>query len=416
MIKRSLYDEIEKHLSTKEITVITGARQVGKTTLMLEIKKEIDRNSTPTLFLNLDYERDNSYFTSQDALIRKIELEFGKASGVVFIDEIQRKPDAGRFLKGIYDLNLPYKFIVSGSGSLELKEQIHESLAGRKRLFELKPVSFLEFLNYRTEYKYKDKLSEYFATEQAYVDNLLNEYLNFGGYPRIITESKISEKNKLIDEIFRSYLERDIAFLLHVERTEAFTLLIKLLSSQSGRMLNYSGLAAQAGISQATLKTYLWYAEKTFIIKLIKPYYSNLQKEITKSPCVYFCDFGLRNYALGIFGNIYNPNEYGFLFQNFVYNLLDDLIRWKGWSVHYWRTTDKAEVDFILNKQHEIIPVEVKYSDIKVAVVRRSMRSFISRYKPNEAWVINLGLEDNMMIDKTRVRFIPYYRLLVNEF
>ena len=98
-----------------------------------------------------------------------MKLEFGNDRGYVFIDEIQRKEDAGLFLKGIYDYELPHKFIVSGSGSLELKEKIHESLAGRKLMFEIWPVSFFEFLNFKTDYKYEDKLAEYFAVEKDYL-------------------------------------------------------------------------------------------------------------------------------------------------------------------------------------------------------------------------------------------------------
>lgn len=90
--------------------------------------------------------------------------------------------------------------MITGSGSLELKEKNHESLAGRKRLFEMMPVNFFEFVNFKTNYKYEDKLNLFFEIEKQQTDLLLNEYLNFGGYPRIITENKISEKLLLINE------------------------------------------------------------------------------------------------------------------------------------------------------------------------------------------------------------------------
>jgi len=140
-------------------------------------------------------------------LINKIQLEIGKSKGYVFIDEIQRRDDAGLFLKGLYDLNLPYKFIVSGSGSIELKEKIHESLVGRKRIFELNTVSFTEFVNYKTDYRYKDSLDSFFALEKDRTRQLLMEYLNFGGYPRLLLAEEQKEKIRIIDEIYRSYLE-----------------------------------------------------------------------------------------------------------------------------------------------------------------------------------------------------------------
>ena len=136
MIKRSLLIELEKHLQNKEISLITGPRQAGKTTLMLMLKSSLEEKKEKTLLLNLDIEADRRFFNSQAELVRKIQLEIGNNKGYVFIDEMQRKENAGLFLKGLYDMNLPYKFIVSGSGSIELKEKIHESLTGRKRIFE----------------------------------------------------------------------------------------------------------------------------------------------------------------------------------------------------------------------------------------------------------------------------------------
>ena len=141
-IKRTILNDIRQHLDQKEITLIVGPRQAGKTTLMTLLQDELDKSGRKTVFLNLDVETDKQFFTDQTRLAKKLELELGKNGGFVFIDEIQRKENAGLFLKGLYDMNLGYKFIVSGSGSVELKEKIHESLAGRKRIFELATVSF----------------------------------------------------------------------------------------------------------------------------------------------------------------------------------------------------------------------------------------------------------------------------------
>ena len=103
MIKRKLLDELKDHLSKKEISLIVGPRQAGKTTLMLLLKEYLEKKEEKTLFLNLDIETDKQYFQSQDSLIRKIRLELGQTGGWVFIDEIQRKENAGLFLKGIYE-------------------------------------------------------------------------------------------------------------------------------------------------------------------------------------------------------------------------------------------------------------------------------------------------------------------------
>jgi len=323
MIKRNLYSELKQHLTAREMTLVVGPRQSGKTTLLRLLAKELEKTDKNVLFLNLDVEADAHHFQSQQHLIRKIELEFGSArEGFVFIDEIQRKENAGIFLKGLYDQMLPYKFIVSGSGSLELKEKIQESLAGRKRLFELSPVTFDEFVHYQTEYKYADNFSQFVKIERERLNFLLIEYMNFGGYPRIVTESDAREKYLLIDEIFRSYVEKDLVYLLHIDRPEVYRQLIRLLANQTGKLVNFSKLAANLNVSLPTVKKYIWFAQKTFIIDMITPFARNFKKEITRSPMTYFWDLGLCLFSLGRFGGLLADAAPGFLFQNFVYNLV----------------------------------------------------------------------------------------------
>ena len=186
MIKRKIYKEIKDHLLQKEMTFIIGPRQAGKTTTMLSLKEELQKEGKKTIYFNLDIEADRKFFNSQETLMNKIRLEIGEEAGYVFIDEIQRKEDAGLFLKGIFDMNLPYKLIISGSGSVELKEKIHESSAGRKRLFEFTTISFVEFVNFRTDYRYEDRLQLFFELEKEKTSFFLDEYLRFGGYPKVI--------------------------------------------------------------------------------------------------------------------------------------------------------------------------------------------------------------------------------------
>ncbi len=415
MIYRNLYDDLKKHILKKEISLIVGPRQAGKTTLMLLLRDYLVKKGEPTLFMSLDFESDQPFFMSQSSLLRKIELELGRKKGFVFIDEIQRKEDAGLFLKGLYDMDLPYKFIVSGSGSLELKEKIHESLAGRKRVFQLNTVSFEEFVHFKTDYRYRDSLPNFFAIEARRTRELLDQYMNFGGYPRVVLEEELKEKARIIDEIYRSYLERDVSYLLRVEKTEAFSSMIKVLASQTGRIINYSELSSTLGISVQTVKNYLWYAEKTFIIQRTTPYFRNVRKEITKAPVVYFHDLGLRNYSLGLFGNFNASRDAGFVFQNLVWAFLQERYLFSPEEIHFWRTTDKAEVDFVVALGPRIIPVEVKYRELKRPEIGRSLRSFIKKYEPETAWVINLSFRERLKIAQTDILFIPFWDLEMME-
>jgi len=105
-------------------------------------------------------------------------------------------------------------------------------------------------------------------------------------------------------------------------------------------------------------------------------------------------------------------SEIGFLFQNLIYRLLHEKIKDEGSTLHFWRTKDRAEVDFVINKGREVIPVEVKCKEMKEKSIARSLRSFISRYKPKEAFVVNISLKDEDMIEKTKIRFIPFFELI----
>lgn len=410
IIKRNLLRVLKNHLDQKEITFIVGPRQAGKTTLMLRLKEYLEKKAQKTIFLSLDIEADKEFFTTQAKLIQKINLEIGKDRGFVFIDEIQRKENAGIFLKGIYDMNLPYKFIVSGSGSIELKEKIHESLVGRKRMFELTTLTFEEFVNFKTENKYENRLLDFFAAEEAKINQFLLEYLNFGGYPRVVLAETLGEKTEIINDIYQSYIEKDISYLLGIKKTDSLTGLIKLMSSQIGSLVNYSKLSLTLGISVQTVKNYLWYLEKTFILKKISPYFKNIRKEITKSPIFYFNDLGLRNYIIGDFGRLADAAELGFLFQNFIFLALSENFL-NASKIHFWRTKDKAEVDFVIDEGKNLIPIEIKYKRLKDHKISPALNNFIKKYQPKRALIVNLSLKDNFILDDTEIFVIPFWEL-----
>lgn len=407
MIKRTIYPKLLTHLNNPEITILVGSRQAGKTTLMEMLKNDLITRGEETLSLNLDREEDVLFFKNQLALVDKMKLNFGDKKGYVFIDEIQRLENAGLFLKGIYDRNLPYKLIVTGSGSLELKEKIHESLAGRKRMFEISTLSLEEFVNYKTDYKYENKLSDFFRVEALLSNSLLKEYLLWGGYPRVVLAQKESDKIATIGDIYDSYLEKDVKQLLGIVKGEEFTKLLMVLADQIGKVANVSEISSTLGIDRETTKKYLWLLKKTFIIDEVRPFYKNLRKELTKRSVFYFNDLGMRNYILNRLDLRNLEIDGGFLFQNLVYFRLKNIVSLEPSKINYWRTLDGAEVDFVIDSGSSIWPIEVKYSGLKEIKITRSMNSFIDAYHPRRFTIVNLKLKSQEKVGDVEYEVLP---------
>jgi len=410
-IQRESMGEVRKHLGSKEITMLVGPRQAGKTTIMLHIKEELDKQGVKTLHLNIDRDDHRVYFNSQTDLVNYLSLYFGTKKGYLFIDEIQRLDNAGLFLKGIYDRNLPYKMIVSGSGSLELKEKIHESLAGRKRIFEIPTITFFEFINFKTNYQFINNIHNFFQFDKTLPETLLQEYLYFGGYPNVVLADTIEEKRNTIKEIYDSYVEKDIQNLIHIEKTENFIHLVSVLSSQVGQLVNRTELSRTLNIDRETLKTYLWYLERTFIIKRMNPFYSNIRKELSKMPVYYFTDIGLRNYNRNQF-TISPDRTDGFLFQNFIYLLLKESKIFHNTKINYWRTKDGAEIDFIVQPGVDIVPMEVKNTSLSAIELNQSIHSFINLYKPKQLYILNKNLDKSIFVNDCKIIARPYFTLL----
>ncbi|MFB6181318.1 MAG: ATP-binding protein [Candidatus Magasanikbacteria bacterium] len=410
-IKRDLLEELKDHLSEKEMSLIVGPRQAGKTTIMRKVQSHLEKNGQNTLFYDLD--KQPELFETQEEFLQNLKLDANKQRTFVFLDEIQRKKNAGLFLKGIYDRDLDYKFIVSGSGSLELKSDVHESMAGRKLVFELSTISFPEFVNFKTDYQYESQLDQFFRLRKEKARLFLKEYLNFGGYPRVVQKQTREQKRRMIGEIVDSYLRKDITDLLGVRKTDKFSKLIKIVSDQVGQPMNYSKLARDLQIDQKTIKNYIYYAEETFVVDRVRPFFRNRKKELTKAPVPYFFDIGFRNYELGQFGNLRTSSEFGIAFENLVYNQLKSKTRFSAYEVKYWRTKNQTEVDFIVtSSQRRAVPIEVKYKNLKETKIPRSFRSFLKKYEPEKAYIVNLSLNETKEIEDVEVEFISIFNFL----
>lgn len=411
-ISRFIASELTEHLGKEEITLLIGPRQAGKTTLLRSIADQLIQNGATCLFFNLDIDTDAQHFSSQQRFIERVEALSAGKSVYVFIDEVQRIENAGLFLKGIYDRRLPHKWIATGSGSLELKEKIAESLAGRKRNFLLFPISVGEFLSYRLSAQLPQAVAQ-IRTDTFAEERLLIEYLQYGGYPKVLTAADNLEKRKVLSEIFQSYVERDLQLLLRLEKSRELITLLQLLANRIGRLVNYQDLANMTNLSVPTVKNYLWYCQKTFVIEEVLPFFTNKEKELTKTPQYYFVDSGLRNFLLNSFDLTPLSPDFGFLFQQLVFQLLRNRFSNGIEAIRYWRTQNQAEVDFVVQNGLSILPVEVKAERMKKPQVERSLHNFIATYKPAEAWIINRSLKESIRIEDTEVKFIPWYELLI---
>lgn len=411
-VKRSLFDKICKHLNNKEITLIIGPRQVGKTVLLKQLREHliVDKKINPKLILyfNLDVIQDRELFQDQTEFIEYIKQKSLKRKIYVFIDEAQRIKDAGIFFKGVYDSDLPVKLILTGSSSLEIKSKIHESLTGRKRVFHLLPFSFLEILKHKNIELYdlifkKKKIFDY---DKEKILRIFFDYCIFGGYPQIALTQDYEEKQEFLREIFNSYIEKDIIGFLKIENEANFIKLIKLLSAQVGNLINIEELSGLINTGRNTVAKYLLNLEKTFIIYILRPFCTNPRQEIVKASKVYFVDSGIRNLGLEKLTKPFiERQDKGSLLENIILKELLILKYIKNFNIKFWRSKQKAEIDFIIEYGLSILPIEVK-SNLTNNKIGSSLLGFITRYNPKRALVVNLGYRGKRMINKTEIIFI----------
>jgi hypothetical protein len=414
LVQRNIFNEVAKHLEATEITLIVGPRQVGKTTLLLQLKDHLvsrEYKESRILSFNLDLVTDRSLFASQTEFIKFLKERIGKDRLFVFVDEAQRVENAGIFFKGIYDLDLPVKFVLTGSSVLEIKSKIHEPLTGRKRVFYLYPLTFEEYLSAKdgsfVEFLKAEKKPTHYTEERLFEH--LFQFIVWGGYPKIALEDNIEAREQFLKEIYSSYVERDIIGFLEIKNSTAFTNLISVLSSQIGQLVNTQELSSTLNIERKTVEKYLEIMGKTFITRRVTPFFRNIRKEITKMPKFYFLDNGMRNFALQTLRSFETHPDKGPLLENFVFS---EFTKYAEKTIHFWRTKEKAEVDFVIGEiTGETLPIEVKAATLNSPKISRSFRSFLTSYEPKDAYIVNLGFSGDKKIANTDVHFVYPYEI-----
>jgi len=414
-VPREIEKQIELFLARREIVALVGARQTGKTTLLKHLFQRLKKQGKKVFYLTFEKESDLALFENVEDF-----KTYYQNYQVIIIDEFHYAQEGGKKLKYLFDTT-PTKFIISGSSSLELTFSTGRYLVGRMVKFYLYPFSFGEYLWVRDPslYQFHQKFGWDFQEEklppitfpfgqaiQKKFQKVAEEYFIFGGYPAIVLAKSVEEKSKLMEGIVENYLLREITLLLNLKTKNELLQLTKLLAVQIGNLVNFQELSSTSRLSYPRLIEHLRILENTFIISLLTPFYRNPRTELVKSPKVYFEDVGWRNWLLGKFILTAGFGNQGNLAENFVFSHLK---RKENLEIHYWRTKAKAEVDFVIEKGGEVIPVEVKYSP--APTLGKSFLSFLSKYQPKLGFILTKNVWERRQIGKTEVRFLPLYLL-----
>jgi len=292
------------------------------------------------------------------------------------LDEIQAMPQIVKAIKYLYD-HYDVKFLLTGSSSFYLKNLFPESLAGRKFVFELYPLDFEEFLIFKgidkafyPTFSEQDKNKNPVIYEK--VKGLYEEYLVYGGFPQVVVESDLSRKKLHLDDIFKSYFEKDVRNLADFRDINAFRDLLLLLMQRVGSKLDITKLASEVGVSRDTVYSYLSFLEGTYFVSLVAPFSRSADREVSGTKKVYLCDTGMLNHFAKI--------GEGSLFENAVFNNLR-----KYGRINYYQKRSGAEIDFVVDQR---VGIEAK------------IRGVAADLKKLRKTSLSLGLEESYVVTK----------------
>ena len=344
MIKR--YYHLDSEVRPGKALILTGARQVGKTTLLRDF---LGRTSLRYRLDSGDNIRLQDLLGSQD-----FERILGYAEGyeLIAIDEAQNIPNIGMALKILVDERPDLHIIATGSASFELTRQVGEPLTGRKRSCHLFPVAQMELINGMNKQELHERLEE---------------TLIYGAYPEVLTAQTSREKEDLLNELVDSYLLRDILALERVKSPRMLLDLLKLLAFQIGHEVSLNELARQLHIDVKTVKHYLDLLEKSYVLLRSTGFSRNLRKEVTSKHRYYFVDNGIRNAIIARFAPLDNRDDIGALWENFAVTERRKYLSYNGTRIplHFWRTYSQQEIDWVEERDGNLFGYECKWSQRK---------------------------------------------------
>lgn len=362
-IERILGNLLIGKLNKGKVLVITGARQVGKTTLI----ENIFGNKADTLWLNADEQVVRERLTNPS--IQTLKSVIGNYK-LVIIDEIQRIVNPGLLLKLMVDNFKEVQFIATGSSALDISEKVFEPLTGRQFLFHLYPFSMAEM--------YREKSP--FEWEQA-----LPFHLIFGSYPNVVNDK--SDAELILNNLSDQYLYKDVLVWKDIRKPQLLEALLKLLAYQVCSEVSFHELAKTLRVKAETIENYINLLEKAFVVFKLNSYSTNPRKEVSKMSKIYFWDNGIRNAIINDFNPLESRNDQGKLWENFVISerMKINAYTTKKVQSRFWRNYNQSEIDYVELRQGKLSGFEMKWNTRKNHSVSRA---FINAYPEAETEII----------------------------
>jgi len=362
MMERKLYNDIVSNLDRKEYLIITGARQVGKTTILKQLAKYLTEQQKANYYLTFENpDILNTMNEHPENILRYTEIssaskEKGQIQRIILlVDEVQYLKNPSNFLKYHYDVNGDWlKIVATGSSAFYLDTKFKDSLAGRKRIFELFPLDFEEYLRFKgfpdwiKEWELMRTNPDYISLSYREIFHLFEEYLTYGGYPAVVLEKDRNEKKEILNDLVKTYLKRDVMDSNQSDYLKVIQLL-KVLANQTGQLVNTNELSNTLRFANTTVENYLYVLQKCYHINLIRPFYKSLRKELTKMPKIYFHDLGFRNSLLNQWQSSPERPDRGQHIENYLCIRLRQLYGQE--MIRYWRTTGGNEIDFVVTPE-----------------------------------------------------------------
>lgn len=414
MLYRKILNKIWRFIDSPDILLLNGARQVGKTTLLYMLKDKLTAErhvpETHVHWFDLEKVEDLTIWSNQITALATLPLK-ATEHHYIFIDEFQKSPSIGSTLKVLHDHYPQFKIIITGSASWYLT--LDESMAGRKHIFHIYPLTFHEYLTWKSDakllslYEAAAKTPETLAPPVIFLlNNAFLEFVAYGGYPAVVAASSKEEKVRILSELINSYLLRDIQLSNYAVNSLQVKKILTLLASRVASLLDIPSLSLDVQLGRSALLNRLELLQNTFLLSLVGPYFTNKAKELVKNPKIYLVDTGLRGFLLNNFSVLPQTSDFGYVAENVVAGELqksaDELD-----ELHYWRTKIGVEVDVVKKREGAILPIEVKAGD--AATIPHGLKSFIRTYQSQKAYVLNWSIAQTLQYESCTVMFRPLW-------